>query len=107
MKHVALIVPLLLAGCVAPPVCDGRLGAVMSEISDRERALARGYRTAPAQDGKTLVRLCGLPELLCTEPVQQPRAARRVAVDPSAEQDALRSLRAEEAALRAQGQTCR
>lgn len=78
----------------------------MAEIAERERAVARGSRVIPAQEGKTLVRLCGSPELLCTEPVQQPRAARRVTVDIGAEQAALQRLRAEQAALRAQGQTC-
>lgn len=106
MKQAALILFLLLTACARPPVCDGRLGEVMAEVSERERALARGSRVLPAQEGKTLLRLCGLPELLCTEPVQQPRAARSVPVDVVAEQTALRKLRAEEAALRARGHVC-
>ena len=107
MRLISFMIPILLAACAAPPVCDGRLGAVMAEIADRERAVARGYRVIPAQEGKTLLRWCGLPELLCTEPVQQSRAARRAAVDLAVEQEALRRLRAEDAALRAQGQICR
>ena len=77
-----------------------------AEIVERERALARGYRIRPAQDGKTVLRLCDLPELLCTDHVQQPRAARRVPVDASAEQAAVQRLRAEQASLRWQGDMC-
>jgi hypothetical protein len=106
MKRIAFGMMLLLAGCATPQHCDGRLGRVMAEITERERAIARGYRVQPAQDGKTLVRLCGSPELLCTDNVQQPRAARRLSVDMAAERAVLDRLRAEEAVLRAQGQVC-
>ncbi|SUZ31329.1 hypothetical protein ROE7235_01068 [Roseibaca ekhonensis] len=106
MKYAALLTPMLLMACAADPVCHGRLGAIETQIAERERVLARGYRVQPAQEGKTLVTLCGWPEILCTEPVQQPRRARRVAIDVAAEQDALQELRAEQAALRAQGLTC-
>jgi|GEM_PF-1971550 len=106
MTRVALLTALFLAGCASHPVCEGRLAAVMEQISDREQALARGYRTQPAQDGKTLLRFCGPPDWLCTDPVQQPRAARRVAVDIAEEQSALQQLRAEARALRAEGLTC-
>ena len=106
MKQIALSLLLVLAACATTPRCDGRLGEVVAEIAERERAVSRGYRVLPAQDGKTLVRLCGSPKLLCTDNVQQPRAAQRVAVDIAAERTALAQLRAEEAALRAQGQVC-
>lgn len=106
MRWIILIVPLLLTACAAPPQCGGRLGTVTAEIAERERAVTRGYRVIPEQDGKTLLRLCGSPELLCTDHVQQPRAKRRVAVDISAEQAALQRLRAEQASLKAQGEMC-
>lgn len=106
MARITFLLILILAACARPPSCDGRLGEVLTEIAERERAVARGTRVIPAQEGKTLLRLCGLPELFCTEPVQQPRAAQRVPVDIAAEQAALQRLRAEEAALRAQGHTC-
>jgi hypothetical protein len=106
MKQIALGMLLVLAACATPPQCDGRLAEVMAEIAERERAVSRGYRVLPAQDGKTLVRLCGSPELLCTDNVQQPRSAQRVVVDIAAERAALAQLRNEETALRAQGQVC-
>lgn len=106
MIRLFLALILLLSACAQAPVCSGRLGAVKTEIAERERAMERGVRVIPAQDGKTLLRLCGSPELLCTDHVQQPRAARRVPVDIGAEQLALQRLRAEEAELRAQGQAC-
>lgn len=106
MKYAALLTPLLLMACAADPVCQGRLGAIETRIAESERVLARGYRLQPAQEGKTLVTLCGWPKILCTDPVQQPRNARRVAIDVAAEQDALQDLHAEQAALRAEGLTC-
>lgn len=106
MKRIALGFVLLLAACATPPQCDGRLDEVMADIAERETALARGYRVLPAQEGKTLVRWCGSPKLLCTDHVQQPRSAQRLVVDADAERAALARLRAEEVRLRAQGQVC-
>lgn len=106
MTRLPILLAFVLAGCAAGPHCDGRLGQVQAEIADRDAALGRGYRVDPAQDGKTLLTFCGLPRLVCTEHVQQPRAERRVPVDRDAELAALARLRAEADALRAAGATC-
>lgn len=84
---------LLLTACASPQercerAATAELRALDAQIAETEDALARGYRTLPAQDGVTRLRLCAWPRepvLFCTERVQTPRAQRREAIDHTQE----------------------